>query len=361
LSNPIEIILELGDRSYPIWIGSGLLQRMGNLVRSVLPKSKTAVLLSNTTVSGLYGADAKAQLSANGFVVVEITIPDGESYKTMQTLEGVITQMLTAKCDRNTVLVALGGGVIGDIGGFVAATYQRGIPFVQAPTTLLAQVDSSVGGKVAVNHALGKNMIGAFYQPKCVVIDTETLGTLPPREFSSGLAEVIKYGFIGDIAFIEWCEQNAARLNERNSNAVTHAIVTSCKTKAKIVRDDETEQGKRALLNLGHTFGHAVETGLGYGVWLHGEAVGAGMCAAALVSQRVGWLSATEVSRVKELVDHIGCPTVLPVLGAHRYWDLMQGDKKSVDGNVTLILLRELGHAVVKHDAPRSLVDGIIH
>ncbi len=361
MTKPTEITVELRERSYPIWIGAGLLTQLGGLVRKVLPTTKRAVLLFNVTVQPLYGAVAKAELQRQGMDVLEITIADGETHKTMRTLEEIVAQMLAAKCDRETVLIALGGGVVGDIGGFVAACYQRGIPFIQVPTTLLAQVDSSVGGKVAVNHALGKNMIGAFYQPKCVVIDTDVLSSLPARELSSGLAEVIKYGFIADIEFVQWCERNAEALRKRDTDALAYAITASCKAKAGIVREDETEQGVRALLNLGHTFGHAIETGLGYGVWLHGEAVAAGMCAAAQASERKGWLTPQDVVRVKQLVEHIGCPTEMPALGANRYWDLMLGDKKSGDGHVTLILLRGLGDAVVEKNVARSLVEGIIH
>jgi shikimate kinase / 3-dehydroquinate synthase len=360
LTKPTEITVELGDRSYPIWIGQGLLGQLGSLFRSVLPNAKRVVLLSNVTVQPLYGTVAKAELVAQGIDVLEITIPDGESYKTLSTMEGIITQMLTAKCDRKTVLIALGGGVVGDIGGFVAASYQRGIPFVQVPTTLLAQVDSSVGGKVAVNHALGKNMIGAFYQPKAVIIDTDTLSTLPKREFSAGLAEVIKYGFINDASFVAWCEHNVVALNARNRDAVRHAIMISCQAKAQIVKEDETEKGVRALLNLGHTFGHAVESGLGYGVWLHGEAVGAGIVAAARLSERKGWLSQADRERVTALVAACGCPTTLPTLGAQRYWELMQNDKKNTDGKMTFILLQSIGEGVITEGVASSELAGII-
>jgi len=284
--------------------------------------------------------------------MVMIEIPDGESHKTIETWCGVLDRMLGARLDRRSAVLALGGGVVGDVAGFAAATYQRGIDFVQIPTTLLSQVDSSVGGKTGVNHPLGKNQIGAFYQPRLVVIDTATLSTLPDRELRAGLAEVIKYGLIRDRAFFEWLEANMRSLLARDPEALAHAIEVSCRHKAEVVANDETEQGERALLNFGHTFGHAIEAGLGYGEWLHGEAIAAGMVSAARLSARLGWIEASDVDRIVAVLAAAGLPIVSPPLGADRYLELMSRDKKVVAGSLRLILLKSIGEAVMTAEVP---------
>jgi 3-dehydroquinate synthase len=291
---------------------------------------------------------------------VSIEIPDGESYKTLETWSSILDRMLEAKLDRKSLVVALGGGVVGDMGGFAAATYQRGIDLVQIPTTLLAQVDSSVGGKTGINHPRGKNMIGAFYQPRLVAIDTSTLSTLPDRELRAGIAEVIKYGLIRDREFFEWLERNIAALTQRDPAALMHAVEVSCRHKAEVVANDETEQGERALLNLGHTFGHAIEAGLGYGQWLHGEAVAAGTVQAAHLSTRLGWLSRGDADRIIHLFEKAGLPTASPKLGVDRYIELMSRDKKTVSGTVRLILLKSIGEAVVTADAPIEDIRAVV-
>ncbi|MEA3291413.1 MAG: 3-dehydroquinate synthase, partial [Pseudomonadota bacterium] len=296
--------IDLGARSYDIHIGPGLLARRDLLLPHVA--GGRAVVVSNEVVAPLYLQFLKASLP--GIELHEVVLPDGEQYKTLRTVNEIITRMLEVPCDRRTTVIALGGGVVGDIGGFVAACYQRGVPFIQVPTTLLAQVDSSVGGKTGVNHPLGKNMIGAFYQPRSVVADTDTLKTLDDRQFSAGLAEVIKYGLIRDRAFFEWLEANMGRVLAREDDAVSFIIERSCINKAEVVAQDECESGVRALLNLGHTFGHAIETGLGYGVWLHGEGVAAGMAMAADLSRRLGWLTGEAVQRVIRLIEQAELP-----------------------------------------------------
>ncbi len=342
-----RVQVALGARSYTIHIGEGLLAAAGATISTVLPRCRRIVLLTNPTVDALYGGRVSASLQAAGMIVDVIMIPDGERFKTWETLDQILTQMLTLGIDRSSALVALGGGVIGDIGGFAAAIYQRGIAFVQIPTTLLAQVDSSVGGKVAVNHPLGKNMLGAFYQPKVVLIDLAVLRSLPAREITAGLAEVIKYGFIGESDFVTWLEENTDKLHALDPAAIALAVRKSCEAKAEIVAADETETGARALLNFGHTFAHAIESGLGFGVWLHGEAVGAGMVAAAELSHRLGRISQVDATRVRALVSRIGCPVDLPPLRAVRYWELMQMDKKTENEKVTFILLNKIGSAEV--------------
>jgi shikimate kinase / 3-dehydroquinate synthase len=287
--------------------------------------------------------------------VVEIVLPDGEEHKTWSSLMQVFDALLANKCDRKTTLVALGGGVIGDLTGFAAASYMRGVPFVQIPTTLLAQVDSSVGGKTGINHPLGKNMIGAFYQPRVVLADTATLDTLPARELSAGLAEVIKHGAILDAAFFDWIEQNIGKLVAREPAALAHAIARSCEIKAEVVRQDEREGGLRAVLNFGHTFGHAIEAGLGYGTWLHGEAVGCGMVMAADLSQRLGLVDAATVERVRALVKAAGLPAVAPDLGAERWIELMEVDKKNEGGAIRFILLKPLGSPSIA-SVPREVL-----
>jgi len=341
--------LDLGDRRYPIYIGRGLLAQ-GELLKRHVSGSRVAVI-SNETVAPLYLDAVLPVLS--GFQPVKIILPDGESYKTLEVLNRIFTALLEARCDRQTTLIALGGGVIGDMAGFAAATYQRGVPFIQIPTTLLSQVDSSVGGKTGVNHPLGKNMIGAFYQPRAVIIDTDTLGTLPDRELSAGLAEVIKYGLIRDAGFLAWLEENIDRLLAREPEALAHAIRVSCQCKADVVSADEREGGVRAILNLGHTFGHAIETGMGYGAWLHGEAIAAGMVMAADLSHRLGWLTAAEVDRVRRLIGRARLPVAAPEsISPDRFLELMSVDKKVLSGKRRLVLLKQIGQAVVTGDVP---------
>ncbi|MDY0014375.1 MAG: 3-dehydroquinate synthase [Rhodocyclaceae bacterium] len=341
--------VSLGSRSYPIHIGSGLLGEP-ELFRPHL--GKRVAVISNEVVAPLYLDRLRQTLLTLGVEVHEIILPDGESHKDWQTLNLIFDGLLSGRCDRKTTLIALGGGVVGDMVGFAAATYQRGVPFIQVPTTLLSQVDSSVGGKTAINHPLGKNMIGAFYQPRLVVADTSTLNTLPDRELSAGLAEVIKYGLIRDPAFLGWIEERMSALRERRPDALAYAIERSCQNKAEVVAADETEQGERALLNLGHTFGHAIEAGLGYGAWLHGEAVAAGTVMAAELSRRLGWLNPPEVARVRAILEQAGLPVVAPAMGSERYLELMAHDKKVADGQLRLILLRSLGAAVIHGGAP---------
>ncbi|MFC3337242.1 3-dehydroquinate synthase [Paracandidimonas soli] len=327
---------------YPIHVAPGRLDRLGDSI----PADATAIaLITNPTVAAHYASRAIAALESTGKRVIRVELPDGEQYKDWQTLNLIFDALLQNRLDRKAVLVALGGGVIGDIVGFAAACYMRGVRFVQVPTTVLAQVDSSVGGKTAVNHPLGKNMIGAFYQPVAVEIDTDVLNTLPDREVSAGLAEVIKYGLIMDPAFFEWCEANADALRRRDPQAMAHAIVRSCELKAQVVSADERESGLRAILNFGHTFGHAIEAGLGYGQWLHGEAVGCGMIQAAELSARVLGLPADSVARVRSLVEAIGCPVAPPDLGTDRWIDLMQVDKKTEGGQLRFVLLPRIGEA----------------
>ena len=336
--------VELGDRRYPIHIGPGLSGRP-ELLRPCIA-GRQALIVSNTTVAPLYLEPVRAAL--DGLRHEAVILPDGEPYKTLDTLNEVFTALLSHRFDRHCTIIALGGGVIGDMAGFAAACYQRGVPFIQIPTTLLAQVDSSVGGKTAVNHPLGKNMIGAFYQPQCVLADTDTLATLPDRELSAGLAEVVKYGLIRDLPFLEWLEANLDALLARDAAALSEAIERSCRNKAEIVAADERETGERALLNLGHTFGHAIETGVGYGKWLHGEAVAAGMVMAADLSARLGWLGQEQVERVRALLTCARLPLAPPpALTPEDFLRLMAVDKKVKDGQLRLILLRELGQGVI--------------
>jgi 3-dehydroquinate synthase len=350
----IELTVALGDRSYPICIGEGLLARSELFAPHL---RRQLMVVSNETVAPLYlqaltrtlhAARADAQIES-------VILPDGEEYKTLPMMERIAGALLAARFDRGCSLIALGGGVIGDITGFAAACYQRGVEYIQVPTTLLSQVDSSVGGKTAVNHALGKNMIGAFHQPRLVIADTDTLNTLPERELHAGIAEVIKYGLIRDGAFFEWLERNMPALRGRDSAALAYAIEQSCRNKAEVVANDERETGERALLNLGHTFGHAIETGMGYGTWLHGEAVGAGMCMAADLSARMGWLTSSDVARTRDLVGRGGLPVHAPAeLSAERMLDLMSVDKKVKDGKIRLILLEAIGRAVITADYDRD-------
>ncbi|OHC68746.1 MAG: 3-dehydroquinate synthase [Rhodocyclales bacterium RIFCSPLOWO2_02_FULL_63_24] len=347
--------LALGERSYPILIGGGLLTR-ADLILPYLRAPRVA-LVSNETVAPLYLKGHVEALEKVGIGATPIILPDGEAYKNWESLNLIYDSLLAERCDRSTTIVALGGGVIGDLAGFAAATYQRGVPFIQIPTTLLSQVDSSVGGKTGINHPRGKNMIGAFWQPKLVLADTDTLKTLPDRELSSGMAEVIKYGLIRDLPFLDWLEANMESLMARDGAALAYAIERSCANKAEVVAADEYEtasEGGRALLNLGHTFGHAIETGLGYGQWLHGEAVAAGTMMAVDLSRRLGWLTAADRNRVSALLQRAGLPVKGADLGAARYLDLMSHDKKVVAGSLRLILLKSMGNAVTYADAPRE-------
>ena len=347
----------LAERSYPILIGSGLL-RQAETIKSHLRAPQVAVV-SNTTVAPLYLDTLVDGLQKVGVGATAIILPDGEEFKTWESLNLIYDALLSARCDRSTTLIALGGGVIGDLTGFAAATYQRGAPFIQIPTTLLSQVDSSVGGKTGINHPRGKNMVGAFWQPKLVLADTGTLNTLPARELSTGLAEVVKYGLIRDLPFLEWLEDNMERLMARNADALAHAIERSCANKAEVVAADEFEtakEGGRALLNLGHTFGHAIETGMGYGAWRHGEAVAAGMVMAADLSCRLGWLPVADVARVRSLLQRAGLPVSGPAFGAERYLELMSHDKKVIAGRLRLVLLKSLGEAVTYAEAPRGAI-----
>lgn len=348
----------LGDRAYPIHIGAGLLER-AELILPHLPAPAVAIV-SNTTVAPLYMDRLAEPLEAAGVKVTRIVLPDGESYKTLDTLNQVFDALLRARCERKTTLIALGGGVIGDLTGFAAATYLRGVPFIQVPTTLLSQVDSSVGGKTGVNHALGKNMIGAFYQPRLVLADTATLDTLPDIELSAGMAEVIKYGLIRDLPFLEWLEANVDVLMQREPAALAEAILRSCRNKADVVAEDEHETGVRALLNLGHTFGHAIETAAGYGNWLHGHAVAAGTLLAAETSAGLGWIGAADVDRIERLFAHAGLPVRSPAYGADRYLELMAQDKKVEAGRIRFILLRALGSAVVSAEVPTDLLRRVL-
>ena len=340
-----EVIVSTAGGQYPITIGAG---RLANLAQRVPADATAVVVVSNPTVDQLFGAQVRASLEQLGKPLSTVLLPDGEQYKDWKTLNLIFDHMLGKQLDRKAVLVAVGGGVIGDMAGFAAALYMRGIRFIQVPTTLLAQVDSSVGGKTAVNHPLGKNMIGAFYQPIAVEIDTTVLSHLPDREISAGLAEVVKYGLIMDESFFSWCEQQSSGLRARDPELLAVAIGRSCEFKAKVVSADEKEMGMRAILNLGHTFGHAIEAGLGYGQWLHGEAVGCGMILAAALSHRVLDLPAAAVDRVEQVVEAIGCPTRAPSLSGFEQWmSLMRSDKKAQAGQIKFVLLPALGQAVV--------------
>uniref|UniRef100_UPI003341F8E9 3-dehydroquinate synthase n=1 Tax=Castellaniella defragrans TaxID=75697 RepID=UPI003341F8E9 len=340
-----DVQVDTPGGAYPIHIASG---RLDDLARSIPADATAIALVTNDTVAALYGERARAALADTGKPVLMVELPDGERYKTWQTLNQIFDALLGAQLDRKAVLVALGGGVVGDVCGFAAACYMRGVRFVQVPTTLLAQVDSSVGGKTAINHPLGKNMIGAFYQPLAVEIDTDVLSSLPPREISAGLAEVIKYGMIADAQFFDWCETHAQALRALDRQAVRHAIRRSCELKAWVVSQDERETGLRAILNFGHTFGHAIESGLGYGQWLHGEAVGCGMVMAAELSARICGLERAAVERIRDLVAAIGCPVRAPDLGVDRWLALMRIDKKTEGRMIRYVLLPELGRAGVQ-------------
>ena len=353
---PSRINIDLGDRGYPIIVGPGLLGDTG--IWQGLPAT-AALVVSNATIAPLYASRLQRALHGQHKVIHLVTLPDGEIHKNWQTLNLIFDALLQNGCDRKTVLYALGGGVVGDMTGFAAACYMRGVPFVQVPTTLLAQVDSSVGGKTGINHPLGKNMVGAFHQPQLVVCDLDVLQTLPARELSAGLAEVIKYGPIADMRFFEWIELNLDRLMARDPAALAHAIKRSCEIKAVVVSQDEREGGLRAILNFGHTFGHAIEAGLGYGQWLHGEAVGCGMVMAMHLSHRLGLVDKAVVARVEALLKRAGLPTVGPRMGADRYLQLMRVDKKAEGGDIRFVVIEAPGRATVR-GAPEALVREVI-
>jgi len=348
--------IELGARSYPIVIGPGLLDDSALLGETLA--ARDVLVVSNTTVAPLYLPRLERSLA--GKRVASVILPDGEQYKTLDTLARVFDALIERRMNRDACVAALGGGVVGDMAGFAAACYQRGVDYVQLPTTLLAQVDSSVGGKTGVNHPGGKNLIGAFHQPRAVVADTATLGTLPPRELRAGLAEVIKYGLIADAGFLGWIEANLDALLRLEPEALTRAIRRSCEIKAEIVAEDEREHGRRALLNLGHTFGHAIETATGYGEWLHGEAVGAGMLMAADLSCRLGWLEAADVERVRALLARAALPVAAPRIGAARALDLMGMDKKVLAGRIRLVLMRKVGEGVVAGEYPADALQATL-
>ena len=355
--SPATVAVDTGHRRYEILIGRGLLDAAASWAG--LPKAAHAVVVSNTTIAPRYAARLVRVLEGGYRRVSVVELPDGEAHKDWPALNTIFDHLLRHGCDRKTVLFALGGGVVGDITGFAAGCYMRGVPFVQVPTTLLAQVDSSVGGKTAINHALGKNMIGLFYQPERVVCDLDTLETLPAREFAAGLAEVIKYGPIADADFLSWIEDHLDALLARDAAALTHAIRRSCEIKADVVGQDEREGGLRAILNFGHTFGHAIESGLGYGQWLHGEAVACGMRMATDLSVRLGLIPAPTVDRMHVLLQRAGLPTRAPDLGVETYLDWMGRDKKAEAGEIRFVVLEAMGRAAVR-PAPQAEVAAVI-
>ncbi|MCK5725854.1 MAG: 3-dehydroquinate synthase [Thiotrichaceae bacterium] len=341
------LVVDLGERRYPIHIGSGLLDNPNLLLPHI--HGKQVVIVSNTTVAPLYSQRVKAHLS--DYDVVDVVLPDGEQYKNMEVMQDILTTMLEHRCDRTATVIALGGGVVGDITGFASSCYQRGVNFIQIPTTLLSQVDSSVGGKTGVNHPLGKNMIGAFYQPQVVIIDIDSLDTLDNRQFSAGMAEVIKYGLLWDRPFLDWLNDNMKALMQRDKTLLRQAIHRSCEIKAEVVADDEKEAGVRALLNLGHTFGHAIENAMGYGEWLHGEAVGAGMQMAAQLSMELGWLSADDIAYCEHIIQAAGLPIQPPkTMTIEDFNTIMAIDKKVINGVLRLVLMKSLGEAVLVSD-----------
>lgn len=340
-SPTITVSVDLGERAYPIHIGAGLIGRTELFAPHI--KGATVAIVTNSTVNPLYGEQLRAALAPLGKKVTTVVLPDGEAHKNWETLNLIFDALLTERADRKTTLIALGGGVVGDMTGFAAASYMRGVPFIQVPTTLLSQVDSSVGGKTGINHPLGKNMIGAFYQPQAVIADIGALQSLPEREMAAGIAEVIKTAAIADAAFFEWIEANVDALNRRDLGALAHAVKRSCEIKASVVASDEREGGQRAILNFGHTFGHAIEAGLGYGEWLHGEAVGCGMVMAADLSVRLGRLDEAARQRLVRVIEAAKLPVKAPKLGADRYVDLMKVDKKAEAGEIKFILLTRFG------------------
>ncbi|CAA0095360.1 3-dehydroquinate synthase [Zhongshania aliphaticivorans] len=349
--------LDLGERSYPIFIARDLLGEPDLWTKYIA--GRQVCIVTNDTIAPLYLAKLKAQLGDKS--VCEVILPDGEAYKTLATLEQIFDTLLEKNHNRGTTLIALGGGVVGDMCGFAAACYQRGVQFIQIPSTLLSMVDSSVGGKTGVNHPMGKNMIGAFHQPNCVLADLSLLDTLPEREYSAGMAEVIKYGLICDAPFFEWLERNIAGLMSRDTDLLEEAVYRSCVNKAEVVAEDEREGGRRAILNLGHTFGHAIETAEGYGNWLHGEAVSAGTVLAMALSLELGWLDADVVKRGKNLLELAGLPIVPPEnMDVDQFLQLMGRDKKVLDGRLRLVLLKGLGEAVVSSDAPEATIAKVL-
>jgi 3-dehydroquinate synthase len=361
-TSPQRVDIDFGERSYPILIAPGLYDDAN--VYASLPDASTALIVTNATVAPLYAKGLQTALAGRYKTVHTVTLPDGEEHKVWATLNLIFDALLSKECDRKTVLFALGGGVVGDMTGFAAACYMRGVPFVQVPTTLLSQVDSSVGGKTAINHPLGKNMIGAFYQPQLVVCDLNTLQTLPQRELSAGLAEVIKYGPIADLAFLDWIEAYIDSLMAREPAALAYAVKRSCEIKAWVAAQDERDFGLRAILNFGHTFGHAIEAGLGFGTWLHGEAVGCGMVMAANLSQRLGLIDTAFVQRLTRLIGQAGLPTQGPMLApgaanADAYLAHMRLDKKAEGGEIKFVVIDGTGHALVR-SAPDALVREVI-
>lgn len=350
---PQTLTVDLGERSYPIHIGSGLLQQAELLLPHI--HGSSVVVVTNTTVAPLYLQTVLTLL--DGKRTDTVTLEDGEQFKTMDSVIQIIDLLLSQRHDRKTTLIALGGGVIGDICGFAAAIYQRGVSFIQIPTTLLSQVDSSVGGKTGVNHPRGKNMIGAFYQPQCVLADTDTLKTLPERELSAGLAEIIKYGLIYDADFFAWLEQQIPQLNQLDTPTVSQAILRSCEIKAEVVAKDERESGLRAILNLGHTFGHAIEAAMGYGNWLHGEAVATGMLMAVELSQQMGFIDQSVVARTRQLLLSAKLPVIAPAaISDAEFLQHMAVDKKVSDGTINLVLLKQLGEAFITGDYPKEMM-----
>jgi 3-dehydroquinate synthase len=345
----------LGSRAYPIHIGAGIFDN-AELILPYLKRPRVAIV-TNDVVGPLYLGRLQAALEAAGVATTAVVLPDGEANKNWETLNLIFSGLLEARCERSVTLIALGGGVVGDMTGFAAACYQRGVPFIQVPTTLLSQVDSSVGGKTAINHPLGKNMIGAFYQPRLVLADVSTLKTLPIRELRAGLAEVIKHALIRDAARMDWLEQHIEGLLACDEDLLAEAVEWNCRIKATVVAADETEQGERAHLNLGHTFGHAIETGMGYGEYLHGEAVAAGVVMAAQLSAQLGMLPEADVERIRRLFVRAGLPVQGPKLGVERYLDLMRHDKKVADGRLRLILLRRIGEAVISEAASQAEIE----
>jgi 3-dehydroquinate synthase len=352
-----RVHIDLAERGYHILIGSGLLDRPETY--EGLPSGTVAAIVTNETVAPLFAERLKQALGGAFPTVLTIVLPDGEAHKDWPALNQIFDALLASACDRKTVLFALGGGVVGDMTGFAAACYMRGVPYVQVPTTLLAQVDSSVGGKTAINHPLGKNMIGVFNQPLRVVADLDTLDTLPQRELIAGLAEVIKYGPIADAAFLDWIDTNLEALKHRDKAALAHAIKRSCEIKAWVVAQDERETNLRAILNFGHTFGHAIETGLGYGTWLHGEGVGCGMVMAADLSARLGLIDAGYAGRIRSIVERAGLPVVGPRLGTRRYLELMRLDKKAEAGEIRFVVIESPGRAGLRR-APDALVERVL-
>jgi len=352
------LTVDLGERSYPIHIGSNLLGDPQWIVPHI--HGQQVLVVTNETVAPLYLKKCLAALT--DFRTETVILPDGEQYKNLDVLNTIYDALLTHHFDRRCTLIALGGGVVGDMTGFAAASYQRGVNFIQIPTTLLSQVDSSVGGKTGVNHPLGKNMIGAFHQPQCVVADIDTLNTLDDRQLSAGIAEVIKYGLINDIEFVAWLETNMEKLLNRDSEALTYAVKLSCQDKADIVAADERESGQRALLNLGHTFGHAIETGMGYGEWLHGEAIAAGMILAAELSNQLGWIDNEVVARIRRLIASANLPTTPPKeMSAQQFVELMAVDKKVIDGRLRLVLMDALGNSIIAEGIDQQAIIDVLN